>query len=29
LPDEIPQLTGAVQLSLLEEDIYAIGQKDL
>jgi hypothetical protein len=29
LPDEIPQLTGSVQLCLLEEDIYAIGQKDL
>jgi hypothetical protein len=29
LPDEIMQLTGPVQLSLLEDDVYAISQKDI
>lgn len=28
-PDEILQLTGPVQLALLEDDVYAISQKDL
>jgi len=29
MPDEIALLTGPLQLTLLEDDVYAIGQKDL